>query len=107
MQKGNKADPLPHPAPAPAASLLRDVRKNISCVGPRAGRYVSVPATTSEARTRLASHHQPIPSSALRIQDPFFHLKILHQGKPLFILLHRSRRNSCIQVTLSSLEVRW
>ncbi|KAG2248037.1 hypothetical protein Bca52824_087665 [Brassica carinata] len=63
--------------------LLRDVRRTSVVWDQEAGRYVSVPATTSEARTRLASHHQPIPSSHARIQDPFFHLKILHQGKPL------------------------
>lgn len=63
MQKGNKADPLLHPAPAPAASLLRDVRRTSVVWDQEAGRYVSVPATTSEARTRLTSHHQPIPSS--------------------------------------------
>ncbi|KAJ4867490.1 putative protein S-acyltransferase 19 [Raphanus sativus] len=65
MQKGNKADPLLHhaPAPAPAASLLRDVRRTSVVWDQEAGRYVLVPATTSEARTRLTSHHQPIPSS--------------------------------------------
>ncbi|KAG2239193.1 hypothetical protein Bca4012_023954 [Brassica carinata] len=63
MQKGNKADPLLHPAPAPAASLLRDVRRTSVVWDQEACRYVSVPATTSEARTRLTSHHQPIPTS--------------------------------------------
>lgn len=63
MQRGNKPDPLLNPAPAPAASLLRDVRRTSVVWDQEAGRYVSVPATTSEARTRLTSHHQPIPTS--------------------------------------------
>ncbi|CDY47797.1 BnaC01g22530D [Brassica napus] len=49
MQKGNKADPLPHPAPAPAASLLRDVRRTSVVWDQEAGRYVS-PIPSSHAQ---------------------------------------------------------
>ncbi|KAG2328873.1 hypothetical protein Bca52824_000053 [Brassica carinata] len=59
MQKGNKAHPLLHPA----ASLLRDMKRTSVVWDQEAGRYVSVPAATSEAINRLTSHHQPIPSS--------------------------------------------
>ncbi|CAH2079092.1 unnamed protein product [Thlaspi arvense] len=62
MQKGNNVDPLLHSAP-PAASLLRDVRRTSVVWDQEAGRYVSVPATTSEAKTRFSSQNQTIPSA--------------------------------------------
>lgn len=69
MQKGNNADPLL--LPAPAASLLRDVRRTSVVFDQEAGRYVSIPVTTSEPRTRLSSQNQPIPSSHMgSIQNP-------------------------------------
>ncbi|KAG7547520.1 Palmitoyltransferase DHHC domain [Arabidopsis suecica] len=69
MQKGNHADPLL--LLAPAASLLRDVRRTSVVWDQEAGRYISVPATTSEPRTRLSSQNQPIPSSHMgNTQNP-------------------------------------
>ena len=66
MQKGNHADPLL--LPAPAASLLRDVRRTSVVWDQEAGRYISVPATTSEPRTRFSSQNQPIPSSHMSLK---------------------------------------
>ncbi|ESQ56020.1 hypothetical protein EUTSA_v10024657mg [Eutrema salsugineum] len=69
MQKGNNPDPLLHTAPS--ASLLRDVRRTSVVWDQEAGRYVSVPATTSEARTRLFSQNQPLPISHMgNTQNP-------------------------------------
>ncbi|ESQ56051.1 hypothetical protein EUTSA_v10026877mg, partial [Eutrema salsugineum] len=69
MQKGNNPDPLLHTAPSP--SLLRDVRRTSVVWDQEAGRYVSVPATTSEARTRLFSQNQPLPISHMgNTQNP-------------------------------------
>ncbi|XP_010435012.1 PREDICTED: probable protein S-acyltransferase 19 isoform X1 [Camelina sativa] len=69
MQKGNHPDPLL--LPAPAASLLRDVRRTSVVWDQEAGRYISVPATTSEPKTRLSSQNQPIPSSHIgNTQNP-------------------------------------
>lgn len=69
MQKGNNADPLL--LPAPASSLLRDVRRTSVVWDQEAGRYVSIPVTTSEARTRFSSQNQPIPSSHMgNTQNP-------------------------------------
>uniref|UniRef100_A0A1J3DR91 S-acyltransferase n=1 Tax=Noccaea caerulescens TaxID=107243 RepID=A0A1J3DR91_NOCCA len=70
MQKGNNADQLL--LPAPAASLMRDVRRTSVVWDQEAGRYVSIPATTSEARTRLTSQNlQPIHSSHMgNTQNP-------------------------------------
>ncbi|KFK33563.1 hypothetical protein AALP_AA5G029800 [Arabis alpina] len=63
MQKGNNTDSLL--LPAPATSLLRDVRRTSVVWDQEAGRYVSTPVTTAEARTRFSSHNQPIPSSRM------------------------------------------
>lgn len=53
MQKGsNTTDPLL--LSAPATSLLRDVRRTSVAWDQEAGRYVSVPASASEARTRTS-----------------------------------------------------
>ncbi|CAN8324539.1 unnamed protein product [Cochlearia groenlandica] len=62
MQKGHNADPLLLPAPAPS-SLMRDVRRTSVVWDQEAGRYISVPATTSDARTRLSSQNQSVPIS--------------------------------------------
>lgn len=45
-------DPLFLSAPAPATSLLRDVKRTSVIWDQEAGRYVSVPVSTSEARNR-------------------------------------------------------
>lgn len=50
MQKGSISDPLL--LSAPAASLLRDVRRTSVVWDQEAGRYVSVPVSASEARNR-------------------------------------------------------
>ncbi|KAF3445080.1 hypothetical protein FNV43_RR14773 [Rhamnella rubrinervis] len=53
MQKGsNTTDPLL--LSAPPTSLLRDVRRTSVAWDQEAGRYVSVPASASEARTRTS-----------------------------------------------------
>lgn len=49
-QKGSSTDPLL--LSAPATSLLRDVRRTSVVWDQEAGRYVSVPVSASEARTR-------------------------------------------------------
>lgn len=53
-QKGSASDPLlpPAAAPATATSLLRDVKRTSVVWDQEAGRYVSVPVSTSEARSR-------------------------------------------------------
>ncbi|XP_010532506.1 PREDICTED: probable protein S-acyltransferase 19 [Tarenaya hassleriana] len=57
LQKGNEADPLL--LSAPAASLLRDMRRTSVVWDQEAGRYVSVPiTTTSETRNRFLSQNQ-------------------------------------------------
>ncbi|XP_062107023.1 probable protein S-acyltransferase 19 isoform X2 [Humulus lupulus] len=50
MQKGSSSDPLL--LSAPATSLLRDVRRTSVVWDQEAGRYVSVPLSASDARTR-------------------------------------------------------
>ncbi|PON39844.1 Zinc finger, DHHC-type, palmitoyltransferase [Parasponia andersonii] len=51
MQKGSSSDPLL--LSGPATSLLRDVRRTSVVWDQEAGRYVSVPVSASDARTRL------------------------------------------------------
>lgn len=51
-QKGSASDPLLLSAAAPAASFLRDVKRTSVVWDQEAGRYVSVPVSASEARTR-------------------------------------------------------
>uniref|UniRef100_A0A6N2K5E4 S-acyltransferase n=1 Tax=Salix viminalis TaxID=40686 RepID=A0A6N2K5E4_SALVM len=53
MQKGSSTDPLL--LSAPAASLLRDVKRTSVVWDQEAGRYVSVPVSASEARNRTAT----------------------------------------------------
>lgn len=60
MQKGSSSDPLL--LSAPAASLLRDVRRTSVVWDQEAGRYVSVPVSASEARNR-PSLQIGVPSS--------------------------------------------
>ncbi|XP_009778491.1 probable protein S-acyltransferase 19 [Nicotiana sylvestris] len=52
MQRNSTTDPLLLSAPAPAASLLRDVKRTSVVWDQEAGRYVSVPVSASDARTR-------------------------------------------------------
>lgn len=53
MQRNSTTDPLLLSAAAPAASLLRDVKRTSVVWDQEAGRYVSVPVSASDARTRL------------------------------------------------------
>lgn len=53
MQRNSTSDPLLLSAAAPAASLLRDVKRTSVVWDQEAGRYVSVPVSASDARTRL------------------------------------------------------
>ncbi|XP_059662951.1 probable protein S-acyltransferase 19 [Cornus florida] len=57
MQKHGTTDPLllSAPAQAPATSLLRDVKRTLVVWDQDAGRYVSVPASSSEARNSRPS----------------------------------------------------
>ncbi|XP_059318394.1 probable protein S-acyltransferase 19 isoform X1 [Lycium ferocissimum] len=52
MQRNSTTDPLLLAAAAPAASLLRDVKRTSVVWDQEAGRYVSVPVSASDARTR-------------------------------------------------------
>ncbi|KAJ8564380.1 hypothetical protein K7X08_000840 [Anisodus acutangulus] len=52
MQRTSTTDPLLLSAAAPAASLLRDVKRTSVVWDQEAGRYVSVPVSASDARTR-------------------------------------------------------
>ncbi|KAL3502385.1 hypothetical protein ACH5RR_036834 [Cinchona calisaya] len=51
-QKVSSSDPLLLSAAAPAASLLRDIKRTSVVWDQEAGRYVSVPGSASEGRTR-------------------------------------------------------
>ncbi|CAI9090175.1 OLC1v1024896C2 [Oldenlandia corymbosa var. corymbosa] len=51
-QKGSSSDPLLLTAAAPTAPFLRDVKRTSVVWDQEAGRYVSVPVTASETRTR-------------------------------------------------------
>lgn len=53
MQRNSTTDLLLLSAAAPAASLLRDVKRTSVVWDQEAGRYVSVPVSASDARTRL------------------------------------------------------
>ncbi|CAN4097472.1 unnamed protein product [Withania somnifera] len=52
MHRNSTTDPLLLSAAAPAASLLRDVKRTSVVWDQEAGRYVSVPVSSSDARTR-------------------------------------------------------
>ncbi|KAL5739575.1 hypothetical protein ACOSQ2_028755 [Xanthoceras sorbifolium] len=66
MQKGSVTDPLL--LSAPAASLLRDIKKTSVVWDQEAGRYVSVPLSASEGRNR-SSIHIELPNSTAQISS--------------------------------------
>ncbi|KAL5741736.1 hypothetical protein ACOSP7_028468 [Xanthoceras sorbifolium] len=66
MQKGGVTDPLL--LSAPAASLLRDIKKTSVVWDQEAGRYVSVPLSASEGRNR-SSIHIELPNSTAQISS--------------------------------------
>lgn len=66
MQKGGVTEPLL--LSAPAASLLRDVKRTSVVWDQEAGRYVSVPVSASEARNK-SSLQIGLPSSSAQISS--------------------------------------
>lgn len=64
MQKGGTTEPLL--LSAPATSLLRDIKRTSVVWDQEAGRYVSVPATSSDGRNR-SSIHVDLPNSSAQI----------------------------------------
>ncbi|KAK1563545.1 hypothetical protein Q3G72_028974 [Acer saccharum] len=65
-QKGGVTDPLL--LSAPAASLLRDIKRTSVVWDQEAGRYVSVPVSASEGRNR-SSIHIELPNTSVQISS--------------------------------------